>query len=54
MWKDKGAQVVTLTYACTGAIEELSVAFFTAADFASFAAMQIGGTVHAMVQGPSG
>ncbi len=30
------------------------MAFFTAADFTSFAAVQIGGTVHTMVQGPSG
>lgn len=52
-WESGGAMVETVTYSCDSAVDDLSVAYFTAADATSFAAVQIGGRVHAMVQGPS-
>lgn len=54
VWQDKGARVQTVAYTCATAMDELSVAYFTAADGTSFAAVQIGGLVHAMVQDISG
>lgn len=49
-WERDGTRVETVLYGCEGALEELSVAYFTAPDATSFAAVQIGGVVHAMVQ----
>jgi membrane-bound inhibitor of C-type lysozyme len=49
-WERDGVRVQTVIYACQGALEDLSVAYFTAADNTSFAATQIGGVVYAMVQ----
>lgn len=54
LWENKGARVETVSYTCSTAVDELSVAYFTAADGSSFAAMQIAGLVHAMVQDVSG
>ena len=54
LWEAEGARVETLIYACDRAFEELSVAYFTAPDATSFAAVQIAGQVHAMVQEISG
>lgn len=53
-WEGAGARVQTVIYTCDKAMDELSVAYFTAADGAGFAAVQIGGVVHALVQEPSG
>lgn len=49
-WERDGSRVQTVIYACDSAMDELSVAYFTAPDAASFAAVQIAGVVHAMVQ----
>lgn len=54
LWEAEGARVQTVIYRCDSAVESLSVAYFTAADATGFAAVQIGGIVHAMVQAPSG
>lgn len=54
VWEDMGTRVETVTYGCTGGMDELSVAYFTAPDKTSFAAVQIAGEVHAMVQNVSG
>ncbi len=54
VWEDKGMRVETVTYTCSSAIDDLSVAYFTAPDTSSFAAVQIAGVVHAMVQDVSG
>jgi membrane-bound inhibitor of C-type lysozyme len=50
VWQDDGARVQTVAYTCATAMDDLSVAYFTAADGSSFAAVQIAGRVHAMVQ----
>lgn len=54
VWEDKGMRVETVTYTCSAAVNDLSVAYFTAPDASSFAAVQIAGAVHAMVQDVSG
>lgn len=54
LWEAGGARVETVIYACNHAFEELSVAYFAAPDATSFAAVQIAGQVHAMVQEVSG
>ena len=54
VWEDKGARVETVAYSCASAVDELSVAYFNAPDGTSFAAVQIAGLVHAMVQDISG
>lgn len=54
VWQDKGAEVMTMAYTCSSAFDELSVAYFNAPDTTSFAAVQIAGVVHAMVQDVSG
>lgn len=54
VWEADGARIETVHYGCETAIDELSVAYFTAADGTSFAAVQIAGMVHAMVQDNSG
>lgn len=54
VWEDKGARVETVSYNCSSAVDELSVAYFTAPDATSFAAVHIAGVVHAMVQDVSG
>lgn len=54
LWEGQGARVQTVTYHCDSAVEELSVAYFTAADGTSFAALPIAGQVQALVQGVSG
>ena len=54
MWSSEGAQAQTVTYACDMGMDDLSVAFFNAADGTSFAALQVAGVVHAMVQDISG
>ena len=54
VWEDQGSRVETVAYSCSTAIDELSVAYFTAPDATSFAAMHIAGVVHAMVQDISG
>ena len=53
VWEGKGALVATVSYACDGAMDDLMVAYFTAADATRFAAMQIGGVMQAMVQDSS-
>lgn len=53
-WESDGSRVQTVIYACDSAMDELSVAYFTAPDATSFAAVQIGGVVHAMVQHSAG
>ena len=54
VWQDKGAQVITQSYGCSSAMDDLSVAYFNAPDGTSFAAVHIAGQVHAMVQDISG
>lgn len=54
LWEAGGARVETVLYACEHAMDELSVAFLTAPDATSFAAVQIGGQVRAFVQDVSG
>jgi membrane-bound inhibitor of C-type lysozyme len=54
IWEDQGARVETVAYTCATAIDDLSVAYFTAPDATSFAAVHIAGVVHAMVQDVSG
>ena len=54
LWEAGGARVETVIYTCDRAFEELSVAYFTAPDATSFAAVQVAGQVHAMVQEISG
>jgi len=50
LWQNGGARVESLAYSCDNAIDDLSVAYFTAPDATSFAAVHIAGVVHAMVQ----
>ncbi|NEY89242.1 MliC family protein [Tabrizicola oligotrophica] len=54
LWQAQGARVETVAYTCSTAMDDLSVAYFTAPDATSFAAVQIAGVVHAMVQEVSG
>lgn len=54
VWEAKGARVETVAYGCSSAMDELSVAYFNAPDGTSFAAVQVAGVVHAMVQDISG
>lgn len=54
LWQEAGARVETVNYTCDNGLEDLGVAYFTAPDATTFAAMQLGGTVHAMVQSTSG
>jgi len=54
VWEDQGTRVETVAYTCATAIDDLSVAYFTAPDATSFAAVHIAGVVHAMVQDISG
>jgi membrane-bound inhibitor of C-type lysozyme len=54
LWQSDGARVQTVSYGCTSAFDELSVAYFTPTAGMSFAAVQIGGIVRAMVQDISG
>lgn len=49
-WERDGSRIQTVVYTCDSAMDSLSVAYFTAPDATSFAAVQIGGVVHAMVQ----
>lgn len=49
-WERDGSRVQTVIYTCDSAMDALSVAYFTAPDATSFAAVQIGGVVHALVQ----
>jgi membrane-bound inhibitor of C-type lysozyme len=50
LWQEAGARVETVIYRCDNGFDDLTVAYFTAADASSFAALQIGGHVHALVQ----
>lgn len=54
LWQEGGSRVQTVIYRCDSAVDDLSVAYFTAPDSTSFAAVQIGGKVHALVQDVSG
>lgn len=54
LWEDAGTRVQTVAYTCDSGLEDMAVAYFTAPDSTSFAALQLGGTVHAMVQTVSG
>ena len=49
-WSRDGSRVETVIYTCDSAMDSLSVAYFTAPDATSFAAVQIGGVVHALVR----
>jgi hypothetical protein len=49
-WERDGSRVQTVIYTCDSAMDALSVAYFTAPDAINFAAVQIGGVVHALVQ----
>lgn len=53
-WEKDGARVQTVSYICDSGIDQLSVAYMSAPDDTSFAALQIGGVVHALVQEVSG
>lgn len=50
LWQEAGARVETVAYSCDNGFDDLTVAYFTAADASSFAALQLGGHVHALVQ----
>lgn len=54
LWEYQGSRVETARYSCSSAIDDLSVAYFTAPDGTSFAAAHFSGQVHAMVQDVSG
>lgn len=54
LWQEAGARVETVAYSCDNGFDDLTVAYFTAADASSFAAVQLGGQVHALVQLVSG
>lgn len=54
LWEGDGARAQTVVYACDNGLDDLKVAYFTAPDATSFAALQIGGEVHALVPLPSG
>lgn len=54
LWQLDGARVETVAYACASGMDDLSVAYFTAPDGTSFAAVHVAGVVHAMVQQGSG
>ncbi len=54
LWQGDGARVETVSYACASGMDDLTVAYFTAREGSSFAAVHVAGVVHAMVQEVSG
>ena len=54
LWQGDGTRVETVTYACASGMDDLTVAYFTARDGSSFAAVHVAGVVHGMVQEVSG
>lgn len=54
VWEEGGARVETVAYACGAETPALEVAYFTAPDGSSFAALAMGGALHALTQVVSG